>query len=117
MSDFKKMPLTGNQSTRTKVHCFCIKCNGALVDPRTRNKHREYYQGAGSSADFRSEMECDKEIDDKEMERDNEIDDNEMEHDLLPEITDPLPEVIYSFLTKKLPMHESENFQRVKKGK
>src|SRR5918911_5417600 len=105
MSDFKKMPLTGNQSTRTKVHCFCIKCNGALVDPRTRNKHREYYQGAGSSADFRSEMECDKEIDDNEMERDkeiddnemecdNEIDDNEMEHDLLPEITDPLPEVI-----------------------
>ena len=121
MSDFKKMPLAGNQSARTKVHCFCIKCNGALVDPRMRNKHREYFQRAGSSADFRSEMENVNEMDDNEMEGnemgDNEIDDNEMEYDPLPEITNPLPEVIYSFLTKKIPIHESENFQRVKKGK
>jgi hypothetical protein len=51
-------------------------------------------------------------------------DDNVMEYDPLPEITDPLPEVIepfsernYVFLTKKMPIHESANFQMVKKGK
>jgi hypothetical protein len=110
-----------NQSARTKVHCFCRKCKGTLVDPRTRNKHRLLYGDAGPSADFRSEREYDNqgdniEMDDIEMDN-NETDFNEMECDPLPEITDPLPEIIYSFLTKKLPMHESEKFQRVKKGK
>src|SRR3990170_4571593 len=100
---------------RTLVYCLCIKCNGKLVDPRTRNSHR-----IQPDTDFRSQRDDnemdDNEMDDNEMD-DYEINDNEMERDSLPEITDPLPEVIYSFLTKKLPIHESEKFQSVKKGK
>ena len=37
---------------RTKVFCYCKKCNGALVDPRTKLKHTSKYnnyQGAESS--------------------------------------------------------------------
>src|SRR5436190_465990 len=33
------MSLTGSKRTRTKVQCFCIKCNGTLVDPRTKKSH------------------------------------------------------------------------------
>src|SRR5256885_15256567 len=29
---------------RTKVFCYCKKCNGALVDPRTKLKHISKYQ-------------------------------------------------------------------------
>ena len=111
------MSFARKTSTRTKVYCYCKKCMGALVDPRTRNRHMAKkdtphdYQEAGPSID----PERDNEMDDR--------DDNEMACDPLPEITDLLPEVInepqrnYSFLTKKLPMHESESFQTIKKRK
>ena len=29
---------------RTKVQCFCIKCNGKLVDPRTKTAHEQKEQ-------------------------------------------------------------------------
>ena len=31
---------------RTKVFCYCKKCNGALVDPRTKLKHTSKYQSS-----------------------------------------------------------------------
>src|SRR5436190_4001925 len=31
---------------RTKVFCYCKKCNGALVDPRTKLKHTTKYQSS-----------------------------------------------------------------------
>src|SRR5436190_8392900 len=31
---------------RTKVFCYCKKCNGALVDPRTKLKHTLKYQSS-----------------------------------------------------------------------
>ena len=34
--------------TRTKVHCFCKKCGGKLVDPRTRDNHRLKYKHANN---------------------------------------------------------------------
>ena len=44
------MSFAKKTKTRTKVHCFCNKCNGALVDPRTRSKHRSInYKEAGPS--------------------------------------------------------------------
>src|ERR1700722_70958 len=101
---------------RTKIFCFCKKCNGKLVDPRTKNAHASKYtsyaennfgtifQEAGPSNAKPS--------------------DNVMEYDPLPEITDPLPEVIeplsernYFFLTEKIPIHESAKVQIAKKGK
>ncbi len=91
--------------TRTKVQCFCTKCNGALVDPRTKKGHmskRINYQEAEPS-------ELPDEMDDVEMD-DNETGDNAMEYDLLPERN-------YIFLTKRLPINESEKSQFVKKGK
>jgi len=112
------MPRTKDTNTRIKVQCFCKNCNGLLVDPRTRDGHRSKrnksydYQEAGPSNN-------------PGLYDDIEMDDNEMECDPLPEITDdPLPKIIeplsernYSFLTKKLPILELENFPKVKKGK
>src|SRR2546429_367992 len=31
---------------RTKVFCYCKKCNGTLVDPRTKLKHTSKYQSS-----------------------------------------------------------------------
>src|SRR5881398_3490550 len=31
---------------RTKVFCYCKKCNGVLVDPRTKLKHTSKYQSS-----------------------------------------------------------------------
>ena len=117
--------------TRTKVQCFCTKCNGALVDPRTKKGHmskRINYQEAEPSElpDEMDDVEMDDivEADDNEMGinyqeagpsglidvYDNETGDNAMEYD-------PLPERNYIFLTKRLPINESEKSQFVKKGK
>jgi hypothetical protein len=121
--------------TRTKVHYFCRKCNGKLVDPRTKNKHIPKFAGnysgnnncqeAGPSITEPSKTEPSDANDDNVMEYDPlHADDNVMEYDPLPEITDQLPEVIdpfsernYVFLTKKMPIHEPANFPMVKKGK
>ena len=46
------MSLARSTRTRTKVQCFCNKCNGALVDPRTKKVHmskRINYQEAEPS--------------------------------------------------------------------
>src|SRR6266487_2112079 len=100
------MSLAGSKRTRTKVQCFCIKCNGTLVDPRTKKSHMSRriinYQEVGPSW-LPDEMD-DIEMDDNEMD-DNEIDDNEMEYPL------------HIFLTKKLPINKSAKYQKVKKGR
>src|SRR5437870_13704471 len=89
---------------RTKVYCYCKKCNGSLVDPRTKKRHiiskRINYEEPRPSD----------EIDDIEMDF-NEIDDNAMEHD------PPVTERDYNFLTKKLPINESEKSLIIKKEK
>jgi hypothetical protein len=110
--------------TRTKVHCFCNKCNGALVDPRTRSKHtlRSINSNEAGPSGL---LPDDDEMGDNEMEINyqeaDEMDDNAMEYEPLPEllseITGPLPERNYIFLTKKMLINESENSQLVKKGK
>src|SRR5438067_11361769 len=82
---------------RTKVYCYCKKCNSSLVDPRTKKRYiskRINYEESRPSD----------EIDDIEMDF-NEIDNNEMEYDL------PVIERDYNFLTKKLPINESEKSQ------
>jgi hypothetical protein len=124
--------------TRTKVHCFCKKCKGLLVDPRTKRKHSlKYtslvennfdgindYQETGSSNTKSSESNANKqsEAGPSNAEPSNDVVIDEIEYDLLPEITDLSPEIIevdnnYFFLTKKLPIHESAKSQKVKKGK
>jgi len=73
------------------------------VDPRTKKRHiskRINYEESRPSD----------EIDDIEMDF-NEIDDNAMEHD------SPVTERDYNFLTKKLPINESEKSLIIKKGK
>src|SRR5881398_3281977 len=105
------MSLAGSKRTRTKVQCFCIKCNGTLVDPRTKKSHMSRriinYQEAGLSwlPDEMDDIEMDDNgTDDNEMD-DNEIEDNEMEYPL------------HIFLTKKLPINKSAKYQKVKKGR
>src|SRR5947208_663976 len=67
-ADFKKMSVT-TRNTRTKVYCFCKKCNGSLANPRTRNDHHEDYQKAGPFANFHS--------------NNNNRDNNEMEYKIM----------------------------------
>lgn len=88
---------------RTKVYCYCKKCNGSLVDPRTKKRH------ISKRINYEEPRPSD-EIDDIEMDF-NEIDDNAMEHD------PPVTERDYNFLTKKLPINESEKSLIIKKGK
>lgn len=100
--------------TRTKVYCFCKKCNGKLVDPRTKKAHELKYGGSSSYQEAEEAginlMECDPspEIN---VQLSNSITGQ------LPEVIEPLSEGNYSFLTKKIPIHESEKYQRIKKGK
>src|SRR2546423_10021356 len=88
---------------RTKVYCYCKKCNSSLVDPRTKKRH------ISKRINYEEPRPSD-EIDDIEMDF-NEIDDNAMEHD------PPVTERDYNFLTKKLPINESEKSLIIKKGK
>src|SRR6266487_2736784 len=84
------MSFAKSTRTRMKVQCFCNKCNGALVNPRTKKRHmskRINYQEARPSG------------------LPDEMDDIEMEYPL------------HIFLTKKLPINESAKSQFVKKGK
>ena len=94
--------------TRTKVYCYCKICNGKLVDPRTKKSHELKYNNSYTNNNSGNNYQ--------------EAGNNLMECEPLPEINVPLsnitgqsPEVIeplsertYSFLTKKLPIHESE---------
>src|SRR5947208_5819685 len=88
---------------RTKVYCYCKKCNGSLVEPRTKKRH------ISKRINYEEPRPSD-EIDDIKMDF-NEIDDNVMEHD------PPVTERDYNFLTKKLLINESEKSQIIKKGK
>lgn len=104
--------------TRTKVFCFCEKCNGKPVDPRTKDSHRlKYSSSAGEPSNTWT----------SNPESSNTIDND----DPLPEIIDPIdpsPMIIddiivplplernHSFLTKKRPIHESKK-SNTKKGK
>src|SRR2546423_7672529 len=88
---------------RTKVYCYCKKCNGFLVDQRTKKRH------ISKRINYKESRPSD-EINDIEMDF-NEIDDNAMEHD------PPVTERDYNFLTKKLPINESEKSLIIEKGK
>src|SRR5207248_3008107 len=135
------MSLAGSKRTRTKVQCFCIKCNGTLVDPRTKKSHMSRRiinsQEAGPSwlpdeiddiemDDNRTDDEMDddnemngnemndNEMDDNEMD-DNEMDDNEMDDNEMDDNEMEYP--LHIFLTKKLPINKSAKYQKVKKGR
>src|SRR3989442_11789705 len=79
------MSLAGSKRTRTKVQCFCIKCNGTLVDPRMKKSHMLRriinYQEAGPSwlPDKMDDIEMDDNGTDDKMDDDNEMDGNEMD--------------------------------------
>ncbi|CAB5193401.1 unnamed protein product [Rhizophagus irregularis] len=77
---------------RTKVHCFCNKCNGALVDPRTRSKHRSInYKEDGPSGLLPDNDEIgDNEIEINYQEAD-EMDYNAIEYEPLSELSSDIP--------------------------
>src|SRR2546423_7662211 len=123
------MSLAGSKRTRTKVQCFCIKCNGTLVDLRTKKSHMSRriinYQEAGPSwlpdemddiemDDNRTddEMDDDNEMNGNEMD-DNEMDDNEMDDNEIDDNEMEYP--LHIFLTKKLPINKSAKYQKIKK--
>ena len=94
--------------TRTKVICFCKKCKGSLVDPRTKLDHKSRFTVVKNLSDsFNNSV-------------NNAIDsNNQMECDPIVPIADVLlPEIMaernYIFLTNKSPMLESE---KLRKGK
>src|SRR5207248_7306331 len=117
------MSLNRSTRTRTKVQCFCNKCNSALVNSRTKKRHmskRINYQevrpfGLPDEMDDiemnNNEIEINyqevrpfgllDEMGDIEM-NDDETDDNAMEYPL------------HIFLTKKLPINELAKSQFVK---
>jgi len=124
---------------RTKVFCYCKKCNGALVDPRTKLKHTSKYnnyQGAESSitgpsravaepsdAEHFGVNQSDAEPSDAEP-SDAEPSDAER-FGVNPSDAEPADEMEWDpierlsernniFLTKKLPIHESA---KIRKGK
>ena len=120
------MSLNRSTRTRTKVQCFCNKCNSALVDLRTKKRHMSKRINYQEARPFRLPDEMDDiEMDDNEIKinyqevglfrlpdemgdiemNDDETDDNAMEYPL------------HIFLTKKLPINESAKSQFVKKGK
>lgn len=115
-----------SKNTRTKIFCYCRECNGKLVDPRTKARHMSRIRDIPIAGSFTAEMEIDNETGSNDDMSNNDYvefdddetgynDDNEM-LDPLPEIDDLLPEP-YLFLTKRLPIRESTEFQNVKKGK
>src|SRR5437667_5647310 len=125
------MSLVGSKRTRTKVQCFCIKCNGTLVNSRTKKSHMSRriinYQETGPSwltdemDDIKmddngtdDEMDDDNEIDGNEMD-DNKMDDNEMDDNEMDDNEMEYP--LHIFLTKKLPINKSAKYQKVKKGR
>src|SRR5256714_6289573 len=119
------MSLAGSKRTRTKVQCFCIKCNGTLVDLRTKKSHMSRriinYQEAGPSwlPDEMDDIEMDDNRTDDEMDDDNEMDGNEMDDNEMDDNKMDDNEMEYPlhiFLTKKLPINKSAKYQKVKKG-
>src|SRR5437762_14227009 len=115
------MSLAGSKRTRTKVQCFCIKCNGTLVDPRTKKSNMSRriinYQEVGPSwlPDEMDDIEMDDNGTDDEMDDDNEMDDNEMDDNEMDDNEMEYP--LHIFLTKKLPINKSAKYQKVKKGR
>ena len=113
------MSLAGSKRTRTKVQCFCIKCNGTLVDPRTKKSHMSRriinYQETGPSwlPDEMNDIEMDDNGTDDEMDDDNEMDGNEMNDNEMDDNEMEYP--LHIFLTKKLPINKSAKYQKVKK--
>jgi len=123
--------------TRTKVHCFCQKCSGKLVDPRTRDRHRLKYKYANNYQEVGpSNVEPSYANDDYNYQQEagpSDVEPSDVEpstsydisnYDSLPVITDSLPETIeplfeknFSFLTKRMPIYESAKSQKIRKGK
>ena len=97
--------------TRTKVYCYCKICNGKLVDPRTKKSHELKYNNSNtnnnSSNNYQESgnnlMECEP-VPEVNVPLSNITDQS-------PEVIEPVSERTYTFLTKKLPIHESEKYQ------
>lgn len=121
-----------SHSTRTKVHCYCKKCGGKLVDPRTRDSHRlkhkyaDNYQETGPSnaepsyANKNYNYQQEAEPSNIGLSLPHAIGNNDSlpgNTDSLPEIIEPLFENNFSFLIKKMSIHESAKSQNIKKGK
>src|SRR5579859_6825812 len=104
---------------RTKVYCYCKICNGNLVDSRMKKnyelKHNNSY--TNSSGNNYQEVE---EAGNILMECEPVPKINVPLSNITgqaPEVAKPLFEKTHSFLTKKVPIHESEKYQKIKKGK
>ena len=98
---------------RTKVYCYCKICNSKLVDLRMKKSHKLKYNNFYTNNSFGNNYQEVKEVGNNliECEPIPEI------NVLLSNITDQAPEVIepsskrtHSFLTKKVPIHESKNY-------
>src|SRR5436305_14865665 len=125
------MSLAESKRTRTKVQCFCIKCNGTLIDPRMKKSHMlrriSKYQEVRPSwlPDEMDDIEMDDNRTDDEMDDDNEMNGNEMDDNKMDdneiddnEIDDNEMEYpLHIFLTKKLPINKLAKYQKVKKGR
>ena len=118
--------------TRTKVHSFCQKCSGKLVNPRTRDRHRLKYKYVNNYQEVRpSNVELfytnnnynyQQEAGPSDVEPSTSYDISNYDSllvitDSLPEIIEPLFEKNFSLLTKRMLIHKLEKSQKLKKGK
>ena len=110
---------------RIKVYCYCKICNGKLVDPRTKKNHELKYNNSYTNSSGNNYQEVE-EAGNNLMECKPVPEINVPLSDIIPlsnitgqapEVAEPLFEKTYSFLTKKVPIHESEKSQKTKKGK
>jgi hypothetical protein len=109
--------------TRTKVLCFCKKCNGKPVDPRTRDTHKLKFSSSAEepSNTWTSNPESSNSGPSNTVDNDDPlpkiIDPIDPSPMIIDDVIEPLPlERNHSFLTKKRPIHESEK-SYAKKGK
>src|SRR5579859_3895060 len=105
---------------RTKVYCYCKICNGKLVDPRTKKSHELKYNNSYTNNSSGNNYQKAEEAGDNLMECEPVPEINvplSIITDQAPEVVEPSSERTHSFLTKKVPIHESENYQKIKKGK
>src|ERR1043165_2553627 len=109
--------------TRTKVLCFCKKCNGKPVDPRTRDTHKLKFSSSAEepSNTWISNPESSNSGPSNTVDNDDPlpkiIDPIDPSPMIIDDVIEPLPlERNHSFLTKKRPIHESEK-SYAKKGK
>ena len=112
------MSYSDQTRTRTKVHCYCRKCGGRLVDPRTRDQHKLKYTYAinGPSNIEPSNAMNNFVNDDYQEAGPSNIEPSYARPPYAVSNNGPLFEKNFSFLTKRMPIDESAKTQKVKKG-